>query len=183
MKSTTKIFLILPVFILTYGCSSSKNSEKDNQSSDYLPLEVGNQWEYYYLNNDTLSHTDRILEEITLDGKKYFVRGQEEKSAYKDTLRFYDNILWTCENGFDQKWFDFSKGNNEIYKLGKTEVLVETNLKITTKAGEFKDCIGFHFNDPKIYDDEISYYFARGVGIVQIRGAWVNMMLKDFKVK
>jgi len=183
LKNKIKTLLILSLFILIYSCSSNVGSEENVESSGYFPLKVGNQWVYYYLNNDTLIHTDKILEEITLDGEKYYIRGQEEKSSYKDTLRFYDNILWTSENGFDQKWFDFNKVNNEIYKLGKTEVLVETNLKINTKAGEFKDCVGFHFNNPKIMDDEISYFFVKGVGIVQIKSAWVNMMLKDFEIK
>lgn len=183
MKNTIKTLFIFSLSLLIYKCSSSINTEKNNQSSDYFPLEAGNWWEYYYFNNDTLAHIDRILEEITLDRKKYYIRGQEEKSANKDTLGFYDNILWERENGFDQKWFDFNKSNKETYKSGKTKVLVETNVDIITKAGEFKNCMGFHFDNPKIYDDEISYYFAKGVGIVQIRGAWVNMMLKDFSVE
>jgi hypothetical protein len=182
LKNIIKTLFIIALFILIYSCSSSVNTEKNNQSSEYFPLEVGNQWEYYYFNNDTLTHRQKILEEISIDGKKYFIRGEGNELSSKDTLRFYDDVICIRENGFDRNWFDFSKDNNERYKLGKTEVLVEKNLKITTKAGEFNDCVGFHFNDPKIYDDEISYYFAKGVGIVQIKGAWVNMMLREFKV-
>jgi len=173
MKNLIKFFSAFLFFILFNSCTSNINGPRINESLGYFPLKVGNQWEFYHSYNDSITINHKIVEVISLEGEKYFIK---DEGGYQD-------IIWRRYEGTDHKWIDFNKNNNETYQLGEYIVTVQTNVEVTSKAGTFKNCIGFYFNIPQAVDDEISYTFAKGVGIVKIDGAWVNYLLKDFEVK
>ncbi len=180
MKIVINIFLVSLLLLTLNGCDSNINGPNINESLGYFPLKVGNQWEFYHAYNDSITIEHKIVEEISIDGKKYFIRDQQ---SYRDTLLLDDDIIWRRNGGVDQKWIDFNKKDGETYQLGEYVISVKTNIEVTTKAGTFKNCIRFFFDIPGAVDDEISYTFAKGVGVVEINGAWVYYLLKDFNVK
>ncbi len=180
MKIAINTFLVFLLLFLFNSCGSNINGPRINESLGYFPLKVGNQWEFYHAYNDSITTEHKIVEKISIGGKEYFVRDQ---GGYPDTLRLEDNIIWRRNEGADQKWIDFNKKDGETYQLGDYNISVKTNVEVTTKAGTFKNCVSFFFDIPNAVDDEISYTFAKGVGIVEINGAWVYYLLKDFDVK
>lgn len=183
MKNIFIIFFLFSNLLLIGGCNSDITSSEINEALGYLPLEEGNQWEFYFQGNDTLSSNWTIITSIIINGKKYFLLSHDENLTVLDTLRIDNDIVFLRLNGIDKKWIDFNTSNNSSYQFGELNVFVSTNLEIQTKAGRFKNCISFLFDNPTWADEEISYVFAKGIGFVKIQTAWVGLLLKSYKVK
>ena len=108
--------------------------------------------------------------------------------VHSDTIRVEDDIVWMRFGNKEVVRFNFNirDGAEYEYKLSdhsNYDVTVRKDLTVQTHGREFSNCIGFFFDIPGAADDEISYTFAKGVGIIQISGAWINIKLSSFALE
>lgn len=150
-------------------------------SSAYFPSAEGNSWTYYnpYFSEETLTY--KILDEMHLNKKEYILYGQ--KIQWADTLRVDKlGIVHIISQGKEMVWLDVTRLHGSVYFCDGKPVHVKRNVEITTKAGNFKNCIDFFFDFPNSMDDEVGYILAAKVGIVKIYGAWTHLELYSYQI-
>lgn len=168
---------VLLLLLLLCGCDLFS---ADSSAGDYLPLSLGNTWVYqseYEQNGNPVERKVVIEEQIEINGKNYYV-------FLGDTIRIAHDIVLKRPGNKDVVWFNFYARDGSTYEYKVHDwiytVTVRKDLTVEAHGREFSNCIGFFFDIPGIADDEISYTFAKGVGIVRISGAWTNLKLASF---
>lgn len=164
---------------------SSNVIAQTTDTTDYLPLNVGNTWTYFqvlYPPNmppDTLwKGTYSVTETVSINDTLYFVFDQAIAFAEADTLRTNEaGRIWARIQGQDVLLFDFSLSEGEMYRFQTPDLLdihfqvtVERDQTIDVGAGHFVEGITLRFDDPQWIDEERSFTFAPGVGIVRMYG-------------
>lgn len=154
--------------------------------SSFLPLEIGNAWTMAYVLDhpfqpwDTLTAaTFEVSDRILLDSTEYTLMSPSKGFMFADTIRTaVDGNIYSMRNGIEQLLFDFTAVGDSAYTYpfdnagSDYYVRVETNVTIKTFVGTFDNCISFYFDVPEAIDEELSYTFAPGVGLVAFGGAW-----------
>lgn len=178
--------LFLLTIIALNGCNDSRDQltppSQVDESLGYFPINIDNNWVY---KNDNNSFEQKIVVETktVVNGVEYFILSNMGEHSYPDTIRIKDNIVWKFINNKEIVWFNFDATNNSKYKYNSYNVRVETGIQVETVLGKFSNCIGFYFDIPEIADEERGYVFAKGVGIIRMPGAWVDLKLISFRVK
>jgi len=184
----TNIFLVVTVVFISH-CSNLLKSEID-YSSKYFPLSEGNIWYFDYPEPETNPWAIRkISDSFSKNNKIYYdwTYGEGLDICYKVRADKNGNILILSDDR-EYLWFDFSQDSGSTYIFEKDEnfgentyqynVYVNTNRTIEVPAGIFDSCIVLIFDIPQVVDEEISYTFAPGVGIIQIvNDGWSNHQL------
>ncbi|NNE46752.1 MAG: T9SS type A sorting domain-containing protein [Rhodothermales bacterium] len=97
-----------------------------------------------------------------------------------DTMRVSNNQVIRIENGTEYVLYDFSLPDSSVYHVKEGawpgadtfRVTIERRSQENVPAGTFDDCVRLHFDIPQYVDDEWSYSFCRGIGLVWHGGAW-----------
>lgn len=152
-------------------------------TTSYFPLERGNSWTYFLVLEppnappDTLwGGTYSIDETISINDTLYYVAGYPFSLA--DTLRADgEGRMWARVQGNDTLLFDFTLAEGETYRFQTPyrpnvtyQVSLERGGTTVVGAGRFEDVVTVRFDDPQWLDEERSFTFAPGVGIVQANG-------------
>ena len=170
--------LLVPVFAL--GVSTAFAQQAD--TTNYFPLEVGNSWSYLQILNPgdppVVIHgpTRGIDASFYVNDTLYY--HAPHIFGFADTLR-NDEVgrIWALLGGKDVLLFDFTLADGEGYQFkwpanpdDTWEVTVRRNRTKNVVAGHFEHCIVLQFDIPEAIDDEHSWAFALGVGIVEAVG-------------
>lgn len=151
------------------------------QVDDHFPLAVGNAWTYFTpldsVPPDTVwDHTSGVAAAVSVNDTLYFV--VDYPFAPADTLRADgDGQVFARLGGRDVLLFDFTVAGGETYPFASPRA-PEVNFTVTVDrldtceaaAGRFPDCVRLAFDDPERLDEEFSFVFAQGVGIVWAYG-------------
>lgn len=151
-------------------------------AQDLFPLEVGNSWTYCGSSDTVHKRIYLVTDTVNIGNKKYFLYGHI--SLDKDTIRkdIHGNI-WISINGIDHLWFDFTRDSGDVYTFPFNDTSYSFNVEVSkyltvkTHNGTYTNCVRFDFDIPQIIDDEISYTFAPGIGLIKQRGAWRDDLL------
>lgn len=173
MKNSLRIFFLFLIAINLFS-----------QSSDYFPLEVGNQWTYKpSWDTSASSITYSVDKKISINDFEYFLYGM---APYYDTLRNNGSgVVYKLIKNKEHLWFDFTIADRDTYHIpihysqtfDTWVVTVTRNVEAETHLGTFKNCIELFFDIPHVIDEEHIYVFAPNVGIVKRYGAWENRSL------
>jgi hypothetical protein len=179
--------MIFTLLIIAFiGCDDivdqSTTPYQIDESLGYLPLNIENNW-YYKSEHNSFEQNIVVESKTVVNGINYFILSNLGEHSYPDTIRIINNIVYKFINNKEVVWFDFDANNNFLYKYNSYNVRVETGIQVETILGKFSNCIGFYFDIPEIADEEKGYVFAKGVGIVRMPGAWVDLKLISFKLK
>lgn len=171
--------LFLSAFVLFVSCSKEAVLKADLRSlkeHGYFPLHIGNEWDY---GNGSMVRTDAIE---TIEGRAYFrfisTNGSRVDTNYyraEGDKIFEKQRQWAEILRFD---LDAKKNKPWTYKLFPEATyhynaqLRDKNASIETDNFEFKNCLEFYFNSPKVGDSEHEIFLAKGIGIIATRGAW-----------
>ncbi len=156
-----------------YGLFDQKCDELFDYTS-YLPLQVGNVWNYGY--DDYTDHVSYISDTIIIDSVVYYSYIDSSMIPYNytnTTLLRWDSAGYLKYQS-NRTWIDFTQAvgdsliiyDNYDSSYFKYQIIQSDTFVVTTNAGTFDSCVVVSFDDPAVYDDERTYYFAPGVGIV-----------------
>lgn len=149
----------------------------------YLPLEVGNTWSYFQIQDppgappDTLwRETYAITETVSVNDTLYYRAGYPFPLA--DTLRAdSEGKIWARIHDRDLLLFDFTLAEGATYRFQtprKPDVDFRVSMErpgtVEVGAGRFEDVVLLQFDDPQVVDEERTFAFAPGVGIVYAYG-------------
>ena len=163
---------------------------------NYLPLTVGNTWNYWTSNRESIQLTTRISNTININTTTYYILEHDplgDDSEYADTIRV-DNTgrIFIRQRGNEYLWFDLTLPDGATYSFSYNTlslftgdsyiVTVRRNVTIDTDVGLLENCIDLFFDIPNAIDDEYGFIFAPGIGIVQRYGAWVNLFIHSYQL-
>jgi len=183
-----KYFIVLLVMLVLLGVSCDSNNQnivsptyEIDESLGYLPLAIGNNWQYKS-EQSSFEHDVKVSSRYESNGKEYFILSTLGEHSYPDTIRAEGNKIWKLSGTNEVIWFDFDMKDGSEYMYKDYNVRVKTDLTVESYSMKFTDCIGFYFDIPQIADEEIAYIFAKGIGVVRMPGAWVDLQLFSFAV-
>ena len=177
------IIITLVAFVIS--CDNNKTDINTpyqiDESLGYFPLNIENSWTYKSEQNSYEQKVE-VNSKYELNNKEYFIISTLGEHSYPDTIRIEDNKVLKIFGNEEIIWFDFDLQNGSEYQYKNYNVRAETGITVQTHYGEFINCIGFYFDVPGIADEEIGYVFAKGVGVVRMPGAWVDLKLLSFVI-
>ena len=172
-----KYFLFIILLSQIISCDEQITNPNIGELNSYFPLKKGNTWYFSSTYSASSYDTVRVIDQLNYDNNEYFVLSFVLQA---DTINVVDNVVYINRNKIKTKWLDFNKSNAQTYNFDSKVVTVKRNLTVSSKLGEFDNCICFIFDNPKYADDEKAYYFCEGVGFVKISTAWVDLELVDY---
>jgi hypothetical protein len=166
----------------------------------FYPLKVGNMWEYEGEGMEYASFIQKVIyssgnrHQVTIDngGTVIAVVTEEREDSIVNTYRSgeaYNNENLLGEPGNMNVILlqtPLEKGNFWISEENHYEI-VDTEADVVVPAGEFKDCIAVKVTF-KDQTSNITYYYKRGVGMVQSEfrtsvGDLITSKLKRYELK
>lgn len=188
-------FMLVQVMVLFSGSLVYAQTTTPGDSSDYFPMELGNEWTYYQVVEPPDQPRDiaprgtfRFGERIDTDSTVYYT--YDFGSGRIDTLRADEQgRIWRYVRGQEALLFDFTLDDGESYRYSphgesgwQYDVSVRRGKSVDVVAGYFENCLSINFDDPRAIDEEERYTFAPGVGIVTWHTAWDSGLLHSARV-
>ena len=174
MNSLRRILILSLLFMIFVSVSA------DGQDANYLPLEVGNSWEYVELIEGPTGEVidsafwgpTTVQERLTLENKDYYVLSLSLFLA--DTLHM-DSIgnIVALEGGLEKTIFDFTGPDSSMYSYFSSrdsiefDVFLSRDLFVETPSGNFAGCLSLSFEALGAVDASRIFVFCDGSGIVQ----------------
>jgi hypothetical protein len=126
------------------------------------------------------THSVWVGGEFNSGGHDYVIVEGIQGRRSPDTLRVSNDRVIRIENGTEYVLYDFSLPDRSVYNVKEGawpgadtfRVTIEHRSLEEVPAGTFDDCVRLHFDIPQYVDDEWTYSFCRGVGLVWHGGAW-----------
>ena len=165
-----RIFLLLfTASALLSSCSGSKKSqEMTNQAELYMPLAVGNEWEYAYgLGDENRTQTIRVVGTQQFDGNTWYVLQtsfSDRELADTFHLRNQGSRLLRYRTNAKQEMAlaDFARNTIDSSELSMA-VVTKRNHVAENEGKTWTDCVVIATG---YVDAEVGTY-APGVGLVQ----------------
>lgn len=183
MRRLPYFFAFFSVHTLIFPMNSIPSSQSIDTMACYLPMNVGNVWNYRYALPDSgLAMRNEIFDTTRIDGKLYYAFGTNSEYPYlirADSL----NRIWRRTQQGEVLWFDTTLDDSATYQVAfftgdpLYTVTVRRNITIETFAGQFTGCIEFFFDIPEHYDEEQWFTLAPNIGIVSEQYASVKQLL------
>lgn len=159
-------------FLLTILSLIASPSAAQDDAETYFPLDEGNSWTYFQWLEppggpiDTLYNGPfTISGSVSINDTLYTVA--PHLHGFSDTLRAdAAGRIWARINDRDSLLFDFTLETGETYMFGDSEATVRKNGEVEIHSGTFVDAVTIQFDIPEAVDDEHSFTFAPGVGII-----------------
>ncbi len=175
--STLIRWLAYSAFVHLVFASTSLAQGIVTPDSSYFPLNDGYVWRYIKVLDppfeppDTLGPYVFSPERVIVNDTVYFTGAYPFPLA--DTIRTADDgNIYARLGGEDMLLFDFTLAASETYEVdleGLEPYVVTTTLDdvVEVSAGTFEQTITLRFDMPNALDDENSYTFMRGTGIIR----------------
>ncbi len=177
MASKSQIFVLswLTASVVSLSCDSDVIQPPD-PTEGHFPLQVGNQWTYALAGNESFKLSHEIVGTTRIDSHGYFVlRRQFGEDANSDSV-FYrvesPGRIFTNHNGEDVLYIDFNLPVGDTWESFGAFIarIVRKGFTSSVPAGDFENSIEVFFDVPQVIDDENTRVFAKGIGLVEIRG-------------
>jgi hypothetical protein len=182
-----KNWLLFGVLVMMAACEC--NDDPRPETSDYLPLTLGNYWDFKAtgLSGDDLVEHREVVDYVTLNNMEYYLLVSTHLSpvwsgSYKDSTyyRIDDNgFVYVYRKGFEfeenRYRLDGKDGDSWSYDYVDQYVADMTLAEVSKKIGNFdvEHCKDFSFNVEQWADEEYTYTLAPGVGFLrEFSDAW-----------
>lgn len=171
--------------------------DEEKALSAYLPLEVGNSWEYQGEGMEYATFTREVLYK---EGSKAQIKEDNSGTITAKVFEITDDAItsvFTQSESYDDENFLEFENNEEVVILKSpiqvgtkwetkegTKEIVEIDASLDTPAGEFNDLVKVQTK----YEDNISYeYYKEGIGLVRREffsdGVEITSTLKQYNIK
>lgn len=160
-----KKLLVIGIVLLALISCEKDDNQITSLEKDYLPLQVGNQWEF------ELAGTDSIvaITEMNGNGNDYFkfVNDEGTTSYYrKEGERIY--VKLSSSESTEEMKFNLSADVDETWEYGPGYVtLVSRNATITIGDKQIEGCLQFNFHNNDLIDYGYTIWLAPGIGFIQ----------------
>lgn len=156
----TFILLITLSVITIFFQSCKKEPAKIILTDDYMPLEVGNFWQF------DNSVKEEIIGTKIINNKTYFILAYQNDTAY---YRSENNKIYVIENNMSESLkFDLTARVNDTWKYNSYNVTLSSRSdSVTINSHKIYNCLRFYFDIPVYVDDEYSIWLAPGIGFIQ----------------
>lgn len=179
--------LLVIVAVLWVACDSGSVDDDFvlKSASDYLPLEVGNYWEFKTLGAETtevVQHRE-VMSAQNVNGRDYYVVVSHfPQNDAKDTV-FYriddDWNVYTYHRGMENEQLSYKllaeDGMTWSFPLSADETMdVTVNVEtVETSLRKIKNCKSYYFDARNWIDEEHTNTLAPGVGFLkEFSNAW-----------
>jgi hypothetical protein len=159
MKTLKLAFAL--TFTSVFLLSCDKNDEPSTSTSQYLPLETGNYWQFEH---DTAKM--QVVGTQILNHKNYYlIRYHEDTTFYRvENARIYVMVPGQQESAK----FRLDTRVNGAWTFGAYIVkLMSKTDTVTINDEKIPGCYGFYFDVPVMVDEEYSIWLAPGIGFIQ----------------
>jgi len=158
-----KKLLVIGIVLLALISCEKDNNQITSLDKDYLPLQVGNQWDF------ELAGKDSIVDITTISGVDYFqfVNDEGTTSYYrKENERIY--VRYSASESTEEMKFNLAADVDETWAYGPGYVtLVSRNATITIGDTQIEGCLQFSFHNKNLIDYGYSIWLAPGIGFIQ----------------
>jgi hypothetical protein len=155
--------MLLCLTVLFLLSCKKDHTPKIELSCDYLPLKVGNFW------NFELSGKYLVRESQILNGIEYFEI--INNSGTSEFYRKHDNKIYVRELAMDKKEemkFNLIAEVDDTWTYGAGEVTLENrNATITIGETTVDSCLQFNFHNKNLIDYGSTIWLAPGIGFIQ----------------
>jgi hypothetical protein len=151
----------------TYG-----ESDQSQEANRYFPMQIGNSWTYYEIGIEEPLAPITIIDSIRINGDLCFYYGVDKSRAQILCSDSLDRI-WEYKDNRKILWFDFTLTEQDSYHYIFDDTVLDYIVKasrnrlVQTDIGMLDSCIFFYFDDPDAVDEEYSYTFAPGIGLIE----------------
>ena len=170
---TVNFFGEIDYKLASYQIKSSPNSSA-YPGNRYFPMHIGNSWTYHDVWDERIKSTVYILDSTRVNEDLCYYYGADKNLAQ---LLFPDSLgnIWQYDKNNQKKlWrgIDFTIIDQDSYfyeednDVNNYVVKIYRNIERETIFGILDSCIVFSFDDPEAIDEEHSYTFAPGIGII-----------------
>jgi hypothetical protein len=182
MRKTLAFFILLGLA----ACDGNDNPKPD--VNDYLPLAVGNHWNFRAVgwdNDRTIQHRE-VVDEVEIDTKKYFllvsISFPIEGPTYKDSAYYRIDT-----NGYVYVFRKDAGPEANLYRLGSKDgdswtyktangddvIMRVSEVNKDIDVAVVRHCKDYSFDAVQWTDDNYTYTLAPGVGFLkEYSDAW-----------
>lgn len=166
-----KAILILALLAFL-GCSDDNSTQpgiKDFNGT-YLPLHVGNEWQYESVRQDTSYLYLKIIGKKVISNREYYVLVDNIFELDTNYIRTNDGIHYYSYKDNNDLLFRVFRDitiDNDTYNSLRLKTIIETNSTsvIRTKAGDFNNYASVEEGEIE-RDAGIMFYYAKDIGLV-----------------
>jgi hypothetical protein len=160
-------------------------------STSYLPLQIGNLWDYAFTPVNSVVRTSKVTDTLRVGGSLYYIMSYDTASEfpYVDTVRV-DSLgrVVSILDGAEVITYDFTKVDADTYhvpvgfSLGSSEFWVVSVRHPDTIPG-FDPCLGMgpclevNWVLPFAADADFTEFYSPGIGLIRSYGAWSSNVL------
>ncbi len=183
-----KNFIIILLFVTCLSCS--KECFGQDNSSDYYPLKIGNNWTYVSCNLssgrlDTIVY--EIVGKINIGGRDCFEFKITENAFQPGKYFYYSEFIWkdginvfSNQYGNDQLLYKFDADTGSTWEHIRYSSDTTTNIFTIYKKNydtklnkkEYKNCVAISSKIEQSLDSDIFEEFALGIGRIRIFNTW-----------
>ncbi|MCK4505941.1 MAG: hypothetical protein KAW14_10005 [Candidatus Aegiribacteria sp.] len=194
MRKLIAMFSVISLLIV-FSCGSDSTGPSGN--TDYLPMAVGNQWNYSLSGYFTEAGTDTVIISGSCVSKVLEVTTHQEgfqlyaiQDSSTTTLTFPDTTLTNIDTLYahkaDTEWRRYDDTTSTDYEIfmklpvslgdgwipnADEPTIMRTVLSVsetvTVPAGTYTDCANLRDSDSQEPDFYFDHYFSRGTGVVR----------------
>jgi hypothetical protein len=166
------------------------NAQGIDPSTSYLPLRIGNLWDYAFAPGNPVVRTARVTDTLRWGGPLYYTMIYDTGAGYPavDTLRV-DSLgrVVSILNGAEVIKYDFTKVDADTYHVPVEFTLSNEFWVVSVRHPDtipgfdpcrgMGPCVGVHWTLPGAADADFTEYYTPGIGLVSSDGAWSSNVL------
>lgn len=174
-----KNLILIIVLIAFIGCSEDTPTESTNFEDSYLPLQIGNEWQYEHNYYDSI-YNYKVIDKQNISNKEYFVMINDYNRGDTNYIRTDNGVdyFWYLNNKeYTYRIFKDIETNSGTYNSRRLKCDIRTNdqYNINTEAGDFTN-IAIVEEGTIANDGGVMFEYGKSVGL--IRTWWFKGELK-----
>jgi len=194
-----RALILILMMAVVVGCHYDSITYEIPMTKNYLPLEVGNYWNFKTTGGSPTQvdlHRE-VVSLVTINNNQYYLLVNsllDANQVYKDSTyyRIEDNgFVYTYRKSqpdFEENPFRLNGTNHDTWTFpmqGKDQTQMTLTFgSLWLGNVEIADCKSYFFNVPKIADEEYTITLAPGIGFVkEYSDAWgVGQVLQSARI-
>lgn len=183
-----KYFSLLCLIFIIFSCKKEEDRKLPSKSEDYIPLQVGNEWQYLkdYFSNNIYYISIRVEDEITINNRKYFKLIIDDAEVDMIPQELY------LRKSDDGKYYQYKEGKEYYYRIFEDGLYPNATYEgykikcytngdtIDTEIGKFENIKVLAIGEVEV-DGGYTDVYSKGFGLIErswFGGRWVITYLK-----
>lgn len=176
----TENMKVIHVVLLIYAIHliSCDSSDDIPAQSDYLPLQVGNYWDFKSSNtsSDEIVEHREVVDEVRLNDLDYFLlvstwSGHSNKDSVYYRIEPNGRVYKYRKNIFEENRFrlNATEGETWSYQVPVDDIahITVRETTVTISKRKFRNCKEYYYDVEQWADEEYSITLAPGIGFVK----------------